>query len=118
MIRRPPRSTRTDTLFPYTTLFRSRQLALPGAARAGALRPSAGPPARRAALGGLSFPAAAGDAAVAAGAAVHCAQRGAAAGAPGNLQLLPAGTARRGLRCGCIGRTRPRCAVEIGRAHV
>src|SRR3546814_13658499 len=30
MIRRPPRSTRTDTLFPYTTLFRSRhQAALP-----------------------------------------------------------------------------------------
>src|SRR3546814_13578745 len=29
MIRRPPRSTRTDTLFPYTTLFRSR----PGHAR-------------------------------------------------------------------------------------
>src|SRR3546814_16206233 len=28
MIRRPPRSTRTDTLFPYTTLFRSRE---PGA---------------------------------------------------------------------------------------
>src|SRR3546814_17229989 len=25
MIRRPPRSTRTDTLFPYTTLFRSLQ---------------------------------------------------------------------------------------------
>src|SRR3546814_13665788 len=25
MIRRPPRSTRTDTLFPYTTLFRSKQ---------------------------------------------------------------------------------------------
>src|SRR3546814_20839891 len=25
MIRRPPRSTRTDTRFPYTTLFRSRQ---------------------------------------------------------------------------------------------
>src|SRR3546814_7486911 len=24
MIRRPPRSTRTDTLFPYTALFRSR----------------------------------------------------------------------------------------------
>src|SRR3546814_2507873 len=31
MIRRPPRSTRTDTLFPYPTLFRSayRQLAEP-----------------------------------------------------------------------------------------
>src|SRR3546814_9381955 len=26
MIRRPPRSTRTDTLFPYTTLFRSAKL--------------------------------------------------------------------------------------------
>src|SRR3546814_1890415 len=26
MIRRPPRSTRTDTLFPYTTLFRSKQV--------------------------------------------------------------------------------------------
>src|SRR3546814_9921765 len=28
MIRRPPRSTRTDTLFPYTTLFRSETLDL------------------------------------------------------------------------------------------
>src|SRR3546814_18676417 len=28
MIRRPPRSTRTDTLFPYTTLFRSEGIAL------------------------------------------------------------------------------------------
>src|SRR3546814_5296248 len=27
MIRRPPRSTRTDTLFPYTTLFRSKNRA-------------------------------------------------------------------------------------------
>src|SRR3546814_16699738 len=29
MIRRPPRSTRTDTLFPYTTLFRSPLCAIP-----------------------------------------------------------------------------------------
>src|SRR3546814_6865058 len=29
MIRRPPRSTRTDTLFPYTTLFRSNLMFLP-----------------------------------------------------------------------------------------
>src|SRR3546814_3613800 len=29
MIRRPPRSTRTDTLFPYTTLFRSPATAIP-----------------------------------------------------------------------------------------
>src|SRR3546814_6330608 len=28
MIRRPPRSTRTNTLFPYTTLFRSRLCAI------------------------------------------------------------------------------------------
>src|SRR3546814_13936512 len=28
MIRRPPRSTRTDTLFPYTTLFRTSELIL------------------------------------------------------------------------------------------
>src|SRR3546814_13116855 len=34
MIRRPPRSTRTDTLFPYTTLFRSR----PGARYYASLR--------------------------------------------------------------------------------
>src|SRR3546814_6881006 len=30
MIRRPPRSTRTDTLFPYTTLFRSQAAKNPG----------------------------------------------------------------------------------------
>src|SRR3546814_13545316 len=29
MLRRPPRSTRTDTLFPYTTLFRSASLLAP-----------------------------------------------------------------------------------------
>src|SRR3546814_3701891 len=40
MIRRPPRSTRTDTHFPYTTLFRSG----PG----GAARPGAGVAAARA----------------------------------------------------------------------
>src|SRR3546814_12096730 len=34
MIRRPPRSTRTDTLFPYTTLFRSCRCARPDAAYA------------------------------------------------------------------------------------
>src|SRR3546814_10426543 len=31
MLRRPPRSTRTDTLFPYTTLFRSQHAADPAA---------------------------------------------------------------------------------------
>src|SRR3546814_5014648 len=33
MIRRPPRSTRTDTLFPYTTLFRSLLLEFDAARR-------------------------------------------------------------------------------------
>src|SRR3546814_20821645 len=36
MIRRPPRSTRTDTLFPYTTLFRSARPPCPLPAREGA----------------------------------------------------------------------------------
>src|SRR3546814_6225269 len=39
-IRRPPRSTRTDTLFPYTTLFRSRG-PLPPAGGFGRLYPAA-----------------------------------------------------------------------------
>src|SRR3546814_4646199 len=44
MIRRPPRSTRTDTLFPYTTLFRSRVGVLGGVedARAGHVHQAAG----------------------------------------------------------------------------
>src|SRR3546814_13554525 len=39
MIRRPPRSTRTDTLFPYTTLFRSEAPALQLGQGAGLLNP-------------------------------------------------------------------------------
>src|SRR3546814_6083295 len=35
MIRRPPRSTRTDTLFPYTTLFRSEPLVMVSGVGAG-----------------------------------------------------------------------------------
>src|SRR3546814_9838017 len=46
MIRRPPRSTRTDTLFPYTTLFRSRQAHGPPQARAGEHRPAVARTAR------------------------------------------------------------------------
>src|SRR3546814_11312178 len=43
MIRRPHRSTRTDTLFPYTTLFRSSSSRFSATAPLGACRPS-GPP--------------------------------------------------------------------------
>src|SRR3546814_7399467 len=51
MIRRPPRSTRTDTLFPYTTLFRSRAAACTAnPRRAAAPRRTARPAARRARL--------------------------------------------------------------------
>src|SRR3546814_8034965 len=39
MIRRPPRSTRTDTLFPYTTLFRSQR---PAGAHLGGYHPGRG----------------------------------------------------------------------------
>src|SRR3546814_5734700 len=74
MIRRPPRSTRTDTLFPYTTLFRSggcrkarpaashdlwrrrrllfREDADRGAAQGGARRNPAAPPRASADRGG------------------------------------------------------------------
>src|SRR3546814_9705859 len=38
MLRRPPRSTRTDTLFPYTTLFRSRSLVVQAAQHAACRR--------------------------------------------------------------------------------
>src|SRR3546814_7618381 len=43
MILRPPRSTRTDTLFPYTTLFRSRQSSLPSSASRASRLPSGCP---------------------------------------------------------------------------
>src|SRR3546814_15237590 len=53
MIRRPPRSTRTDTLFPYTTLFRSHDLLVGVMARGNArsLRRHVGAPAEQATTG-------------------------------------------------------------------
>src|SRR3546814_18026605 len=43
MIRRPPRSTRTDTLFPYTTLFRSAgATTLPAVQQGGVVAPREG----------------------------------------------------------------------------
>src|SRR3546814_10017330 len=46
MIRRPPRSTRTDTLFPYTTLFRSGGLGTMGYAIPAAMGAKVGMPDR------------------------------------------------------------------------
>src|SRR3546814_3428941 len=45
MIRRPPRSTRTDTLFPYTTLFRSWRTCIVGVYRSPAAQPGRRQPA-------------------------------------------------------------------------
>src|SRR3546814_10416450 len=60
MLRRPPRSTRTDTLFPYTTLFRSPALDRRLARRLGidAVAPGqgAGTHQRRAAAAGVLHP--------------------------------------------------------------
>src|SRR3546814_19167288 len=47
MIRRPPRSTRTDTLFPYTTLFRSPRASRRKRAAAQAAPGVSASPARR-----------------------------------------------------------------------
>src|SRR3546814_8529180 len=47
MIRRPPRSTRTDTRCPYTTLFRSANQAEPRHWKANGRSPFMGRPARR-----------------------------------------------------------------------
>src|SRR3546814_11818782 len=49
MIRRPPRSTRTDTLFPYTTLFRSASRLICASSR----RRGIGPPGRMASPAGF-----------------------------------------------------------------
>src|SRR3546814_15576241 len=52
MIRQPPRSTRTYTLFPYTTLFRSQDIAeLPGIAGVGVLGEEAATLAERRPVG-------------------------------------------------------------------
>src|SRR3546814_3967345 len=55
MIRRPPRSTRTDTLFPYTTLFRSPGRLAPWRAERRAI--CAGDPRTRRGDGPMSTPA-------------------------------------------------------------
>src|SRR3546814_5341043 len=59
MRRRPPRSTRTDTLFPYTTLFRSRYTWIKGAATFDGLKQACIDPEGRAYVGTEAPPAAA-----------------------------------------------------------
>src|SRR3546814_18034125 len=61
MVRRPPRSTRTDTLFPYTTLFRSRFIHAPALREAGARAANATLAIRNAAVWGDAGTACASD---------------------------------------------------------
>src|SRR3546814_6046605 len=56
MIRRPPRSTRTDTLFPYTTLFRSQAGASVRARRGRSFRRPQGDKQRRTAISTVHRP--------------------------------------------------------------
>src|SRR3546814_11983499 len=57
MIRRPPRSTRTDTLFPYTTLFRSKNSLAPWPGRYASISwPRCPRPARARCCAGPSWP--------------------------------------------------------------
>src|SRR3546814_11535888 len=54
MVRRPPRSTRTDTLFPYTTLFRSGRRGRAGGGGAVADQPAVRTRSRRAIAAALA----------------------------------------------------------------
>src|SRR3546814_18096527 len=99
MLRRPPSSTRTDTLFPYTTLFRSGPAAARGGERgAHQLGPAHAHLARRLAHHGV------GDGVLDLDAGVALARvrvAGREGGAEAGVQVVPATV-----------------SVEIGRAHV
>src|SRR3546814_15717723 len=103
MIRRPPRSTRTDTLFPYTTLFRSQGFL----AAQGFLAPH-GAFAAQGLAAAQGFCAAQGLAAAAQG-FFFTAQglHGLAAAAQG-LMAAP------GLTCACCSRRTPRPGARAG----
>src|SRR3546814_6421059 len=105
MIRRPPRSTRTDTLFPYTTLFRSRPAARRLGARRWPARAAPGEPAREAGRAGLRA-----GRGVRGGARPAPARRLAVRGR-GRAHAWPLPAAR---PAGLVGRDR----AEIGIAHV
>src|SRR3546814_16452510 len=60
MVRRPPRSTRTDTLFPYTTLFRSKIVCIKRTGRPPQIatfnQPVRTPPATQRVMDGQALP--------------------------------------------------------------
>src|SRR3546814_14552040 len=104
MIRPPPRSTRTDTLFPYTTLFRS----------AAPYLPAQGPPTRIAA----------GDPAGPEGRHRLCGVGQPCAGRPDDVRnprspaVRAGGAAEEPVRPRPAGKALRACSHEIGRAHV
>src|SRR3546814_8441578 len=108
MIRRPPRSTRTDTLFPYTTLFRSMQRSL----HLGKRMPAASTLLRRACLV-VSIALSCGAAFAAQPAAAPAAATSAGETLPAALHDLDAYVERV-----CEQFDVPGISVEIGRAHV
>src|SRR3546814_13010778 len=123
MLRRPPVSTRTDTLFPYTTLFRSAVLTAPPSAGHAAAAASAAPVAAASDAGR--------DVADDAVASVDTGipartPRPAGGNTPGATMPPPtaraaaATTPHRNAPTGRCGRhtTAARTAAEIGRAHV
>src|SRR3546814_4978661 len=132
MIRRPPRSTRTDTLFPYTTLFRSPRdderradrrtvddLAGGGAMMAESLLPGEAPVSLNEARGWLRLGATIDDAVIA---GLVRAATNICEAFIGQWLVVRAGEEVAPLPAECIGvRARQVVAVdgvEIGRAHV
>src|SRR3546814_5248495 len=112
MIRRPPRSTRTDTLFPYTTRFRS--------ARAGGARPGT----RRRFRGGEEGVARAGQGVPSRRETGRCRGGKTLRGGAGGVRGAEAGGRTEELEAGvgdCFPTVIRRSALynlEIGRAHV
>src|SRR3546814_21155106 len=106
MIRRPPRSTRTDTLFPDPTLFRSRAAAggLPGAG-AGAGRVLAPGEGCRLHRGGAGLPLAVGG--TGSGRVHRLGQLSLAAGTPRRRFVVPLVPCNR--RSRTVGRAGPAC---------
>src|SRR3546814_4323442 len=102
MIRRPPRSTRTDTLCPYTTLCRARRRAAGAAGGAGRAEAPVDAPARRQR---------------GAGARRRGCRPGAAVAGGRRRPRLRADPLRAGLRAPDEGPPGI-CRAEIGRAHV
>src|SRR3546814_15544257 len=111
MIRRPPRSTRTDTLLPYTTLFRSLPCGLEARMILGVQRRR---PAERDAASALDLR----NREARVGAADIDRDDGLAHDSPLCGEAAAFGPDCRGCRGGATGHSYARRSAQIGRAHV